>query len=210
MINVCVPVLKRYDLLRELLASLAESLIEPSAVYVIDNGLNEAAVKRATDGFLFPIVIHTPEANLGVAASWNWFIENASEERVICNDDVTFAPDSLEKLIAPSADIIWAKGCGFSCFVLRDGCVEKLGVFDETISPGYGYYEDDDYLMRLDGRGTRPPKARAAEADCGVAHAKSQTLAARTPEEMEEHHRLFWIAQTNYVNKWGLQREFSR
>ena len=202
MTHVCVPTLKRYDLLKNLVASLPSDV----TLHVIDNGQNAGRLRAALD---FRIAdVFTPRAPMGVAESWNWFIENVPEERVIANDDVTFAPDSLEKLIASDADLIWAAGCGFSCFVLRDSCVKKVGLFDETISPGYGYYEDEDYMQRIDGKGTRQPLIRAAEVDCGVVHLKSQTLAERTPAEMQEHHHKFWTAQTNYIKKWNLERTF--
>lgn len=135
---------------------------------------------------------------MGVAESWNWFIENVPEERVICNDDVNFAPDSLERLVATKGDIVSA-GCGFSCFVIRDSCVRKIGLFDESISPGYGYYEDDDYMARL-----RRGGLHFASIDCGVAHLVSQTLKSFTEAEMQEHHRKFHIARANFVSKWGM------
>lgn len=202
-IHVCVPVLKRYDLLRGLLQSLERGTIKPNAVYVIDNGMNYAKLESAIIGVIdCTVATLTPKQPMGIAESWNWFIDHVAEERVIVNDDVVFASDSLEKLVASDADLVWAEGCGFSCFVLRDACVKKLGLFDETISPGYGYYEDEDYLQRLDGRGTRAPSAVATNVECGVVHLKSSTLKVASYEEMKEHHRLFKIAQGNYKAKW--------
>lgn len=205
MINVCVPVLRRYDLLANLLISLGSSSVKPDAVYIIDNGRCQdkldAALRRSPVKNVF---VDVPEANLGVAASWNRFLQQVPEERVIANDDVTFGPDSLRLLLASRADIVWAAGEGFSCFVMRDSCIEKVGFFDETISPGYGYYEDDDFLQRLDGRGTKPPIAVAQNVACGVGHSRSSTLAAATAFETMEHHRRFKIAQRNYMQKWGL------
>jgi len=208
MINICVPVLKRYDLLRLLVQSCRASNVRPDNYYIINNGLNHQALMRALGDFDITIKVHSPARNLGVAASWNWFIKHVPEERVIVNDDIILAPDSLERLLASSADLIWAKGCGFSCFVLRDSCAEKLGTFDEMISPGYGYYEDEDYLQRLDGRGTRSRSAEAEEVDAGVMHPKSSTLQASSHEELLDHHRKFKIAQANYAKKWGLEEAF--
>ena len=207
-INICVPVLKRYDLLRELIKSCRGSNTRPDNYYIINNGRNKEALMRALGDFDITIKVHTPTKALGVAESWNWFIKHVPDERVIVNDDITFAPDSLDLLLASKADLIWAKGCGFSCFVLRDSCVEKLGTFDETISPGYGYYEDEDYLQRLDGRGTKPRNAEAEEVECGVIHYKSATLQAASHEELLEHHRKFTLAQANYARKWGLEEAF--
>ena len=205
-VTVCIPVLKRYDLLKLLISSLQYSTITPKNVMIINNGRDIQAIEDAIAipevRNVTPIGVLTPGEPMGVAESWNWFIQNVPEERVISNDDVTFAPDSLEKLLASRADLVWSAGFGFSCFVIRDACVEKLGLFDETISPGYGYYEDDDYLQRLDGRGTRAPSAVAENVDSGIQHYHSATLKASTWEELQEHHRKFKIAQKNYKAKW--------
>jgi hypothetical protein len=208
MINICVPVLKRYDLLREMVKSCQSGSVRPDHYYVIDNGRSHAKVLEALGDFDISVKLHTPPKRMGIAKCWNWFIDKVGEERVIVNDDILFAPTSLEQLLASKADLVWAKDSGFSCFVLRDSCVEKLGRFDETISPDYGYYEDEDYLQRLDGRGTREPSAIAEAIDCGVVHRKSSTLQAASHEEILEHHRLFKSAQWNYATKWGLEAQF--
>lgn len=205
MIHVCVPVLKRYDLLRNLLISLRESTVTPVLLSIINNGHDRMRLSMALLETTIPTQIHTPMTPMGVAESWNWFLQNVPDDRVIMNDDVTVAPDSLEKLVDNDADLAWAAGCGFSCFLLRDSCIEKIGYFDEAISPGYAYYEDEDYLQRLDGRGTREPSAKTITVDCGVVHLRSQTLAAATSlQEVNEHHRKFLIAQGNYAKKWGV------
>lgn len=209
MIHLCVPVLKRYDLLRDLLASLkfstSLSLLE---LHVINNGHDFARLNTALLASPVKPQVHEPEWSMGVAESWNWFLRNVPEDRIIANDDVTFAPNSLEKLAATDADLAWAAGNGFSCFLIRDSCVEKVGLFDEDISPGYGYYEDEDYLQRLDGRGTREPLARAMNVECGVKHFHSATLKAASHHEILEHHRKFKIAQSNYIKKWHLEETF--
>lgn len=201
MINVCVPVLRRYDLLHNLAESLAPSTV-PYHLYVIDNGQNEEKVREALNGYKSSIYI--PAQRMGVAESWNWFIDNVPEERIISNDDIVFAPDSLEKMVAAPEDLAWSKEAGFSCFLIRDRCVRKVGVFDESISPGYGYYEDCDYAQRVNGRGTKPSLVPCGDVVCGVEHLKSKTLEVATPAEMLEHHQRFWIAQQNYMKKWGL------
>jgi GT2 family glycosyltransferase len=209
MINVCIPCVKRYDLLRGLLASLNESTVKPT-VYVIDNGRDSKKLAEAIVAFHGTVHVFRPSVPLGVAQSWNRFIADVPEDRVIANDDVLFAPKSLELLAASDADLIFAKGCGFSCFLLRDRGLEQVGFFDDTISPGYGYYEDEDYLQRIDGHGTREPIIRLADVDCGVRHLKSQTLAASTEWELAEHYRKFKIAQQNYITKWSLSDVFER
>jgi hypothetical protein len=182
--------------------------VKPTAYYIINNGRNSEKLMRALGDFDIDAKVHTPSVPKGIAESWNFFIDKAPEERIIVNDDIEFAPNSIELLLASKADLVWAGGCGFSCFVLRDACVQKIGKFDEEISPGYGYYEDDDYLQRLDGRGTKPRNATAEEVQAGVIHHRSSTLEVATHTELMEHHRKFNIAQRNYAKKWGLQKEF--
>ena len=215
MINICVPVLKRYDLLRQLVASCQSGNVKPDAYYIINNGQNHKRLMEALSDFDIDAKIKTPEKPMSVAESWNFFIKRVPEERVITNDDILFGPNSLERLLSSKADLITAHKCGFSCFVMRDSCVKKIGaangddgLFDETISPGYGYYEDDDYLQRLDGRGTREPVAVLEDVDCGVMHRKSSTLEVASHLERLAHHKKFKIAQQNYARKWGLEKEF--
>ncbi len=193
MTHVCVPTLRRYDCL----ANMVASLFDAAQLHVIDNGRNAACLRVALNGRRAKVF--TPDEPMGVAESWNWFIDNVPEERVIANDDVVFAPNSLEKLLAPQADVAFAQGVGFACFVIRDSCIRKIGVFDEAISPGYAYYEDDDYMARM-----RRGNVNAVDVDCGVMHLRSQTLEANTEAEMQEHHRKFHIARANFVEKWGM------
>lgn len=203
-INVCIPVLKRYDMLKKLFVSLKVSRPKPTRMFIIDNGRNAESRADVMTEAPCDVLWHVPDQPLSVAESWNWFINSVPEERIISNDDVEFSHDSIGKMAAAQGDLVWAEGVGFSCFLIRDSCVEKLGLFDETISPGYGYYEDEDYLQRLDGRGTREPSAIAVNVDAGVDHFRSSTLAVNTPQEWEDHHRKFAIAQRNYMRKWGI------
>jgi GT2 family glycosyltransferase len=192
MINVCVPVLRRYDMLKKLIASVPT---KHTPVYIIDNGRNPEMVKWALAGG--EAFVHTPAAQMGVAESWNWFIDNVDEDRVISNDDIEFAPDSLERMAASPADFV-SCSFGFSCFLIRQGCIDRVGRFDETISPGYAYFEDMDYLRRM-----RVAGVEDAVVECGVIHHYSQTVKGLSAQQLAEHNRRFYIAQENYTQKWG-------
>lgn len=205
MLTLCVPVLRRYDLLQKMLLSAQAGTVVPERVAIINNGRDVPRLRTAVQGVGMKLGVLTPKEPMGVAESWNWFIDNVSEERLIANDDIIFGRESIERMVASKAELVW--GSGFSCFILRDSCVEKLGRFDEDISPGYGYYEDDDYLQRLDGRGTREPLARAEDVKCGIVHDHSATLRAASYKERLEHDRRFTLAQNNYIKKWNIDRE---
>jgi hypothetical protein len=212
MLMIGVPVLRRYDLLRELVASLGRSTLKPNYLAIIDNGQqpDKARVisEEATRLGIFTDVI-CPNKPMGVAESWNFFIKNYEGLRIISNDDIEFGPRSLEKFTANQADLVFCDA-GFSCFLLRDSGINKVaqydrqnnqttvGLFDESISPGYGYYEDEDYMTRL-----LHARAWMENVQCGVVHKQSQTINAANAEELQEHHRKFITAQSNFIKKWG-------
>jgi hypothetical protein len=202
LVNVCVPVLRRYDLLHKMLKTLEKSTLLPECVYIIDNGRKAEALATAVDGINLKISTLVPEQKpMGVAEAWNWFVNNVEEERVITNDDVLFAPESLQAMVDTPGDFVSSlaeEHNAFSCFLLRDSCIEAVGLFDETISPGYGYFEDCDYGERMLMADVELNGVR-----CGVRHLKSQTLRAASEIEMNLHHRKFVIAQENYIKKWG-------
>jgi len=89
---------------------------------------------------------------------------------------------------------------GFSCFIIRSACIRDVGLFDETISPGYAYFEDMDYLRRMKLAGISDDVVQ-----CGVVHLQSQTPVAYTAEETQAHHRRFSLAHANYQQKWAVQ-----
>jgi GT2 family glycosyltransferase len=198
-VSVCVPVLKRYDLLRDMLESLRASTVQPERVLIIDNGRDLKRVTKAIQAAPVEVLVEMPYEPMGLAESWNWFIEQTSDARLITNDDITFAPNSLEAFLNTEGDLIEHVGINMcSCFLLRDSCVAKVGVFDETISPGYAYFEDCDYAERIALVG-----AVRMAIDCGVKHVGSATPSMYSPSEHAEHNRKFLIAQENFITKWG-------
>jgi hypothetical protein len=201
-------VLNRYDLLREMLLSLRDSTVPPDAVQVIDNGGDAERLSEAVEGVDLPLSILTPEPAFGVAKAWNWFIETTrGEERIITNDDVTFAPDSIKKMLACPGELVFPVGIGFSCFLIRDSIVDKIGPFDESLSPGFAYFEDCDFMFRKDAYIEENGNGSVTVidiADTGIQHSGNGTQkVVRTGEERHEFKRKYWVAQENFVSKWG-------
>lgn len=205
--NVCIPVLRCYDLLHRLLLSLRESTVPVNRVWIIDNGKNESALRSAVaETLTTTFTIHTPKVPRGVAESWNWFIGRTSENRIITNDDMVFAPQSLERMIATPGDL--SLGFGFSCYLFRDSAIGKVGLFDEQISPGYAYFEDADYIQRI----RQTPSFVMSDAQgTGLIHGDGKdgscTYRAGTQEEIDEHWRKYRIAHGNFVKKHGAPPE---
>lgn len=132
MINLCIPVLTRYDLLRALLCSLDASTV-PARVHIIDNGRNERRLTAAISDAYGAYDVFTPVTPMSIIEGWNWFIENVEEERVIVENDILFSPDSIAQLTAGPGDLVSAEGLfPLSCFIIRDGCIRKTGLLDEA------------------------------------------------------------------------------
>lgn len=208
MVNVCVPVLNRYDLLRDLLLSLEKSSIRPHRVYIINNGGDSEALIFAMNGVDLEIKVQTPAQPLGLAYCWNWFLGYThGEDRIITNDDITFAPDSIQKMLDCPSDLVFPVGIGFSCFLIRDSCVEKVGTFDESLSPRFAYFEDCDYMNRIEEyakRNIESPVSISDLPDTGITHYKNGTQELiKGIENILSFRRKYYIAQENYLAKWG-------
>lgn len=196
-ISICIPTLRRYYLLELLLNSLLESTVKPDYIYIVDNG-----GKYNLDIPELNIIVYRPNENLGVAASWNWFIDNAPEIRIIVNDDILFHPDAIQNLIRDYNNSVISfpdSLPGYSCFVLPDEVVWKVGYFDESISPNYAYFEDNDYSRRvmLSGCGTK------IIPNVGVEHKGSSTKKSLNRNELKLHNRKYSEASMRYAKKWG-------
>ncbi len=144
-------------------------------VTVIDNG--PAGVPLALDARVRIVgtggnLGYAGGANLGIA---DW-LEGDAEFCVIACHDVTLAPDALERLVATAVDlgeygvvapepgenvasgpvlattaritdVAWASG---TCLLLRRGCIEDIGGFDEEFG---SYGEDVDLCYRARAAG---------------------------------------------------------
>lgn len=198
--DVCIATLNCYDLLQRCVDSILAGTVLPERILIVDNGGNMPEGMFSDNP---SILVHTPPENMGVAATWNWFIANTIKVRAISNDDVIFAKNTLEQMtLAVQNGMGFVHGnnaiAGFSLFALTDDVINSVGLFDETISPKYGYYEDNDYSYRMDLLGI--PRGDVVT---DVFHTGSATLRRYSPTEETEHWRKYTIAKQNYIKKWG-------
>jgi hypothetical protein len=140
-----IPTLCRYDLLARLLASAEKGSVKPTEYLLIDNGGSLQA-----SGISLPPntrVLHSGK-NLGVAASWNRFLDDAGKEPiVISNDDVAFGEHTFRDMVDGTKINPFVEGDGWCLFAQTPECTEKVGFYDEHFMPAY--YEDSDYDARL-------------------------------------------------------------
>lgn len=201
MVDLCVPVLTRYDMLKELIFSAEKGIVAPDRYIICDNG-GKFNLNDYPKAIQVKLYIYTPRYNIGVAGSWNYLIRNSSDGRIISNDDIIVYSDTIKAMINTKGDFIYAsqgkEDNSFSFFIIRDSCINSVGFFDEGISPYYGYFEDNDYSYRMSLLGIE--KIRCT---CNILHYGSSTIKSFSKEEMDMHHKKFIIARNNYIRKWG-------
>jgi GT2 family glycosyltransferase len=197
MISFCIPTLNQPELLKGLVESIYKGSLQPDKIFVINNG-------NANLNFLGNKVgKYKPGTNLGVAASWNYFIKNTDGIRIISNDDLVLYPDTLENFISGykegKLNCILNSGINaFSFFGIDNSVIDKVGLFDESISPNYAYFEDNDYSYRMSLLGVEFNKI-----NCKINHVGSATIKKFNQAEMSLHHKKFNLARQNYIKKWG-------
>lgn len=204
MLTLGLLTLNRYDLLEKAIKSAEIGTVKPDKYFVVDNGckfvMNDF---YSTLGDRLQVVGYGK--NIGVAGGWNVIIKSVPDIRIICNDDVYFFEDTIEILVREfSSDrVIYPGGIpsanSFSCYVIPDAVVEKVGLFDEEISPSYGYFEDNDYHRRMIMHGV----PLIGIPDCRLEHMISSTIKRFSDKERNQHNEKFKTAQSNYVKKWG-------
>lgn len=204
MITICIPTLRRYDLLSNLVISAEAGSVVPDRYLICDNG--------GKLSYEYPkMEVYKPGENIGVAGSWNWLIRNSEDIRIVSNDDIVFHKNTVEEFVknyderfllypgyAPTQNI-------YSLFCISDYIYNLVGPFDESISPGYGYFEDNDYDWRLKEIRDQVGKSKLdyLGIPCGYEHIGSGTLKSFNLNEMNSHHEKFRKAQKNFKQKWG-------
>lgn len=165
-----VPVLARYELLDQMLASIDHPV---DHLIVIDNG-NELELTGSR--WANQVTMLNMPANLGVAGSWNLGIKCApfAPWWLIVNFDVTFPPGSLSMFANQSSRDVLLLSAGsppWCAFTLGDKIVDKVGLFDERLHPAY--FEDNDMERRCEAAGFD-----VVHSDIPVTHRNSSTLDA--------------------------------
>lgn len=173
--NLIVPVLNRYDLLADMLASVdfpVEHLL------IIDNGasVREKPSEPLQISDWFSEVTYLPmPSNLGVAASWNLGIKLLPHHSrwFIVSNDVTFQPGAVEQFSFSQMDRITlsAHSPRWQAFMLPEAVVQKVGLFSEDLYPAY--FEDNCYMWRMKEHNLPDPASVS-----GVNHSNSSTVRA--------------------------------
>jgi GT2 family glycosyltransferase len=171
--NLIVPVLNRYDLLAEMLASVDFPV---QHLLIIDNGASvtekPAEPLQVSDWFSEVTYLPMP-SNLGVAASWNLGIKLLPHDSrwFIVSNDVKFDPGAVEQFSFAPMDRITLSASSpyWQAFMLPDTVVQGVGLFSEDLYPAY--FEDTCYSWRMKQHNLPEPATVG-----GVHHSNSATV----------------------------------
>ena len=156
--KLAVPTLVNYEGLARLVESAQAGTLAPSGYMIIDNGgrLLSSEPYRSTLEFVSvhtgtSLSVVTPGKNLGVAASWNCFLDNR-EPIIIANDDIVLRKRQFEEMVRDLASHPFV-GNGWCLFGQTPECTARVGFYDENFFPAC--YEDSDYSVRMERAGIK-------------------------------------------------------
>ena len=171
---------------------------------------------RSVDIPVKPIVLDNWVNNVGVSKSWNWGLTHAQdcEALFIVNDDVTFAPGAMSKMLDAIQDFDLVSAIGgdhdqtgvheiidngspdYAAFVIKpEEFLDKFGLFDENFTPAY--FEDNDMRYRIKVSGGR----QGIVLDARMYHYGSYTQ--NHDGQRVVSHQMFEANRDYYVRKWG-------
>lgn len=189
-------------------------------VPVMKNFFGFTKLMESVDRGLVPYVHNNWDVNDGVAAGWNNIVARARQDGtihlIIVNDDVTFAPGAINKLLykfmqhpeidllsavnhdADSEEVLTQVKPDYSCFMIRPyEFVNKFGWFDEKFK--LGYFEDDDMEYRIKVAGGLSGLYQGAR----IYHEGSATQFFDGEENRVVSHDQFDANRARYTGKWG-------
>ncbi len=197
-IILCCTTWKRYDLLNKLISSAEVGNTKPDKIWIFDNGGNFWHDNPKVE-------IWRPQNNVGVSNGDNFFFNHMGDDFiVVSNDDVELFPYTLTMFTIHQndGDFLVTSGLpilnAFTLFSINKSTVEKVGYFDETISPNYAYFEDNDFGRRMNLAGLK-----RFDVPTSAFHVESGTIKSYTSEEQRQHAHKFDLARENYIKKWG-------
>jgi GT2 family glycosyltransferase len=154
--NLTIPVLNRYDLLDQCLASIDFPVRD---LLIVDNGDGLADVRKPD--MVERLRLFQMPTNFGVAASWNLGIKAFHNDDVFffASNDMVFEPEAVERLGRAERDAVTL--CDqfphFHTFAVGVDVVARVGLFDESYFPAY--CEDIDFLWRCERAGVEVKRA---------------------------------------------------
>jgi GT2 family glycosyltransferase len=178
-----------------------------------------AELMYSVDVPVLPIVINNWINNIGVSAGWNEGIKRSIDSgcdlALICNDDITLEPGTINKLADSiydhHSDLItpvntrdgqvtdqaqYHQSPDFACFMIRPGqFVQKFGWFDTNFFPAY--FEDNDMAYRIKLAGG----SYCNRTDAGMFHKGSVTQNWGGQQVVTG--QMFRANETYYISKWG-------
>ena len=207
-----VPILARPELLYRFLRSVDHPV---GHLVIVDNGgvVDEDLAWQSCPQAERVSVIPIPKGgNLGVAGSWNLIVKVTPKAPywMIANFDIVCPPGTLRSMAeaAPNTGLVLCNSPQpWSLFTVSHHCIDRVGLWDESLHPAY--FEDNDYFDRVRHHGISYTRI----IDAPVEHDNSSTLKAgfeRINETTFALNEAYYAAKRNRDDftegRWSLER----
>lgn len=104
--DVVVPVYDRYDMTIQMLTCIKNSTVQPTNIFMFDNGSTDETPTLVDKFSMLPIRYHRSETNLGVNPAWNYCMNLVESDYVaILNNDILFADYTIEMVLTVLHDL---------------------------------------------------------------------------------------------------------
>lgn len=207
--NLCITTFNRYDLLEKCILSIdfpiKNILIVTNSKKNRDENIINNICKLNKN-----IRIIDPGYNMGVAGSWNFFINNfinIDGEVYITQDDIEFKPGALELLysISKKENNDFVYGYFMGAFIYKKSGFKKIGYFDENFYPAY--YEDADFCYRTKMHDYFNPndtfKIAWSDPDLFLHHGGATQTIKDDDKKPSDYHMNILKNSNYYGSKWG-------
>jgi len=204
-INLCYPTLNRYDLLADSINSACKGSLKPTRINIVDNGGKfEENFGQITEVDGIPISVYSFGHNIGVSASWNFFLENLDDTIIISNDDIIFNKDTIELLYRASnenpKEIFFCPTCfwqhEWSCMLQKKSSLNLVGKYDVEMK---NHFSDRDYKYRMKLVGIKPFIVK----NCNYTHVDGGSQTLRSGQYTSEINTDYEKAMNHYLKKWN-------
>ena len=190
---IAIPTVNRADLLNEALEQYFEDF-KDTHIAICDNGRQDIITREEN------FMIYRPEANLGVARSWNMLMDYADKIQathvLMLNDDIVLGrtDHEINLLIKSNYNMPFINSLMNWCsFILSVDAYKKIGAFDAEYFPNY--FNDNDYCYRMRLLGLERTNTSFLNPKV---YRNSMTIA----KEPSLNNRFSEYRQ-NYINMWG-------
>ena len=183
--------------------------LQLSHLLIVDNSVGKFTKQWPMSDELFHI--ERPEGNIGVGRAWNIGVKevliNEFDFLIILSASVVFN-DGMLGFIKELENIGDAKGLmtqeGWHCLAISRKVFEEVGIFDTNFYPGY--YEDSDFIRRMELAGIHEPTGSKTLPGCTIDAQKAEVAHGMKRAGVRVN---MGACRDYFIEKWGNEPRYT-